>query len=150
MNSTEFQNHAEKMFPLVSHMGLKVKTLSEKSCILTGSIAENKNHIGTVFGGSLYCFSALSCYGLVWAALSASRMMTGNIVISEGQIKYLSPVKGDFEVSCLAPSENLIKEFVQILFKKGKARLPLTAEVIWNSKKCAVFQGTYVAKREIL
>ncbi len=150
MNSTEFQKHAEKMFPLVPHMGLKVKTLSEKNCILAGSIAENKNHIGTVFGGSLYCFSALSSYGLVWAALSARRMMTGNIVISEGQIQYLSPVKGDFKVSCLAPPENQMKAFFETLFKKGKARLPLTAEVIWNNKRCAVFQGIYVAKREIV
>ena len=56
MNSTEFQNHAEKMFPLVSHMGLKVKTLSEKSCILTGSIAENKKGTPIFVAGVWWAF----------------------------------------------------------------------------------------------
>ena len=149
MTSFEFQTHAEKMFPLVPHMGLKVKTFLGQHCVLTGTWRENKNHIGTVFGGSLYCFSALSSYGLIWAALSAEGIMTENIVISEGQIRYLSPVKGDFEVSCKAPTTIQMEEFFHALQKKGKARLLLTAEVIRDEKVCAVFQGTYVARREV-
>ena len=149
MTSFEFQQHAEKMFPLVPHMGMKVKAFLGHNCILTGTWAENKNHVGTVFGGSLYCFAALSSYGLIWAVLSERGMMTKNIVISEGHIRYLSPVKGDFEVSCLAPSLLQLEEFFQALTRKGKARLPLTAEVIWNEKVCAVFQGSYVARREV-
>lgn len=149
MTSDEFQQHAEKMFPLVPHMGFKVKTFLGHQCVLTGTWAENKNHIGTVFGGSLYCFTALSSYGLMWAALSARGMMTGNIVISEGHIRYLSPVQGDFEARCLTPSMPEMEEFFHSLLKKGKARLPLTAEVVWNNKVCAIFQGTYVARREV-
>lgn len=148
MNSTEFQKHAEKMFPLVPHLGLQVKTFLAKECVLTGAWAQNKNHIGTVFGGSLYCFAALASYGLIWAALSERGMMTGNIVISEGGIKYLAPVKGDFEVCCQAPENAMWENFFQSFIKKGKARLPLTANVMWNNKVCAVFQGTYVTRRE--
>lgn len=150
MTSDEFQKHAEKMFPLVPHMGLRVKTFLPQDCVLTGTWAQNKNHIGTVFGGSLYCFAALSSYGLIWAALTGRGMMTGNIVISEGDIKYLAPVKGDFEVRCQAPTDSEVEIFFQALAKKGKARLLLTAQVMWNEKVCAVFKGTYVARREVL
>lgn len=149
MTALEFQSHAEKMFPLVPHMGLKVQTFLPQTCVLTGTWSENKNHIGTVFGGSLYSFTALSSYGLIWAALTARGMMTQDIVISEGHIRYLSPVGGDFDVSCQADTSDQMEEFFQTLQKKGKARLPLTAEVIWNQKVCAVFQGTYVARREV-
>lgn len=149
MTSAEFQKHAEKMFPLVPHMGLQVKTFLPEICILTGLQTQNKNHISTVFGGSLYCFAALASYGLIWATLIGREMMIENIVIADGAIKYLAPVKGDFEVRCPAPSSQALEIFFQGLQKKGKARLLLTAEVTWNEKVCAVFKGTYVSRREV-
>lgn len=143
MKALEFQKHAEKMFPVVPHMGLKVVNLSDTECLLAGSLAANKNHIGTAFGGSLYCFAALSCYGAVWALLGKNQMMTQDIVISEGNIKYLKSVNNDFEVRCQISSE--ATPFLSVLKSKNKARINLKAEVLCNKEICAEFNGSYVA-----
>jgi thioesterase domain-containing protein len=150
MNAGEFQSHAEKMFPVVPHMGLKVLEFSAHQCILSGSWQQNKNHIGTVFGGSLYCFTALACYGLIWSLLSEYQAMTQNIVISDGHINYDFPVGGDFEVHCQAPAQDDVENFIYGLTKKKKARLLLVAEVHWQGKVCAHFKGTYIARQEDL
>jgi thioesterase domain-containing protein len=143
MNALDFQKHAESMFPVVPHMGLKVAKLNPSECVLTGLLAANKNHLGTAFGGSLYCFAALSCYGVVWSALAQHNMMTQDIVISEGNIKYHEPVKENFEVQCKVDDE--MDLFLETLKNKKKARLKLKAEIRTPGKLCAVFEGTYVA-----
>jgi thioesterase domain-containing protein len=135
MNASQFQKHAEKMFPVVPHMGLSVGKLNEQECVLFGKLAANKNHLGTAFGGSLYCFAALSCYGVLWAALSKINLQR-EIVISEGNIRYTKPVKSDFEVRCvLAPQDML----------NFKSRVALSAQIMSQGEICAHFTGTYVA-----
>jgi thioesterase domain-containing protein len=143
MKAVDFQKHAEKMFPVVPHMGLSVVKLDENECLLSGDLKANSNHLGTAFGGSLYCFAALACYGVVWSALSKSNMMTQDIVIAEGKIQYKNPVSDNFEVKSVASSE--MKNFISILKNKKKARLGLTAEVRCKGDLCATFEGFYVA-----
>lgn len=142
MKSVDFQNHAEKVFPVVSHLGLRVKDLSPQVSVLSGEWAPNKNHLETVFGGSLYSFSALACYGLIWSFLDHHQVNSQDIVISEGKIQYLSPVKGDFEVTCKASPD--LQKFLQALQKKSKARVTLAAEILYQQQVCARFEGQYV------
>lgn len=145
MTAESFQKHCEKMFPLVSHLGLQVQSFSPTLCELSGSWAVNKNHIGTVFGGSLYCFTALSCYGLFWSLLQDRGNFSDQIVIAEGQIKYLSPVEGDFLVRSKAPSSADLQLFFDTLERRGRARLLLQSEIYWQKKLCAQFSGSYIA-----
>lgn len=143
MTADEFQKHAAKMFPIVPHLGLSVKKLSDQESILFGKLSANRNHLGTAFGGSLYCFAALSCYGLVWAAMAREKIANDKLVISEGNIEYLSPVTDDFEVRCVATPQ--LKKFINSLSSKNKARVALSAQVMSRGNICAQFTGTYVA-----
>lgn len=148
MKSTaeSFQAEVTQKIPLVSAMGISIQEFSPTAVKLHVLHAPNKNHINTVFGGSLYSACALACYALFRAMSEESGFTEDFLVIQDGEIKYIKPVGGDFEVLA-APQAHLdMEQFLESVKRQKKGRLPLEAEVLWNGQVCAKFQGQYVMR----
>lgn len=125
-------------------MGLKITAIKETEAQVFVPLDPNINHVGTAFGGSIYSASALACYALFQAIAQKAGDLSDEIVIQEGQIKYLSPILGDFQISATPDDPQAIDQFIQTLHRHGKARLNLTAQTWFGGKICAQFSGIYV------
>jgi thioesterase domain-containing protein len=150
MSVDAFNSHLHSDFPIAKAMGAEVRGVDSIHCSVQVPLAPNINHKGTVFGGSLYSASALSCYGLVLFGLQSRGIKTDNVVIAQGEMKYIKPVTGNFEVIATWESTELAEEFFKTLLKKGKARTSLRAQVILDAQVCAQFNAQFVAMNPIV
>lgn len=138
------QEYLDHAIPLVPHMQVHVAELSDTTLRLEAPLAPNRNHIGTVFGGSLNALATLSCWGLVWLALHDRN---AQIVIHEGSMKFMKPANGDFAAVCKLPPEQELRKFIEQFEHQGRARITLTAEIHCNDKIAARFEGGFAAMR---
>lgn len=130
--------------PLSRALGLKIIALEESEAQVFVPLDPNINHVGSVFGGSIYSASALACYALFQSIAQKAGGLSDEIVIQEGQIKYLSPILGDFQIFATPDDPGAIDQFIQALRRHGRARLNLTAQSRFGGKVCAQFSGIYV------
>ncbi len=135
--------------PLSRQMGLTVDRYDGERLSLCAPLAPNVNHKATAFAGSLTAVATLTGWGATWLLLR-ERDMGGVIVIQESTTRYLLPVSGDFVATCRLPSARVIERFLAGLRRRGKARLPLSVEILDGAGRVAVaFSGQYVAFAQI-
>lgn len=144
MTGAEFLAGLRKNIPLTIAMGIEVDEFGPRAVTLKIPFEPNRNHVDSVFGGSLYAACALGCYGLFRAISAESGIVSDNLVIQEGAIEYRAPVTGDFEVRAARPPEEDVRKFLDGLDRRGKARLRLRATAIRDGVECAAFEGFYV------
>lgn len=144
MNAAEALRDLQSKIPLSKAMGLEIAELVPERALLKGPLAPNRNHIDTVFGGSLYSAGALACYVLFRAISAESGIESDNLVIQNGGIEYLAPVQGDFEILCRRPEESKVRAFLEGLRRRKKGRLRLESEILFEGRVCARFTGDYV------
>lgn len=131
--------------PLSGAMGLEVAGYDGESLTLRAPLAPNINHKSTAFAGSLNAVATLTGWGLIWLITHEQRLPSV-IVIQEHTTRYLRPVGQDFAATCHAPPARQIERFLTALRQRGRARLPLTIEIITGDGQIAVtFTGRYVA-----
>jgi thioesterase domain-containing protein len=111
---------------------------------LSAPLAENVNHLGTAFGGSLHALAVLSGYGLLWIELKDNEC---HIVIRKSTISYERPVRGEIRTICVCPSADVLEEFKRTFHQKGKARIALSATIEDQGETVVHFEGTFVAMR---
>ena len=127
----------DEEIPLVGAMQLKVVSFIENSLRVHAPLACNKNHHGTVFGGSLYCGLLLAGWGHVHLLLQEAQL-AGDIVVSKAEIKYKLPVAGDFDAATVAPSLASTQRFLDGVRLKGRGKLDLVSCVEVAGKQAAV------------
>lgn len=125
-------------------MGIRVTEVSSRYARIDAPLSPNINHVQTAFGGSLYAIAALSCYALFQALSQEAGGLSDELVIQEGQIRYLAPISGDFTAEARMANNDEGLKFIETLKRHGKARLLLRAEIICNGTVGAVFEGIYV------
>lgn len=129
--------------PAVKNFEFEIQTLKPGFVSLKVPLQAHINHKGTAFGGSLYNSAVLACYLLVYSEMTAIGVSSDSFVISEGSMKYIKPVEGDFEVK-VGWSQVQLDSMVTALRAKKKARWTLFAEIECSGVKCAEFQGRFV------
>lgn len=134
----------QSKIPITRAMGVKVEHYDGERLVLVAPLAENVNHLGTAFGGSLNALAVLSGYGLLWLELSDTE---SHIVIRESSISYERPVRGQLRAVCLRPEEEALLQFKQTFHQKGKARIALSAIIEEEGRAAVRFRGTFVAMR---
>jgi thioesterase domain-containing protein len=139
----ELQNTLYKEIPITRHFNLTVGSYDGHSLRLDAPLAENINHAGTAFGGSLSSLVTLAGWGIVWFILRESQL-EGEIVIQDGACNYLLPVTRDFSAYCYKPEASQITRFERMLRSHGRARLELEAVVLDEDKVAVSFRGRYV------
>lgn len=147
MTPDQVTRHFHKHIPISQAMGVKVLEVSSRHARLELPLIPNINHVHTVFGGSLYAAAALSCYAVFQAISHEAGGLSDNLVIQEGNIRYLSPVSQDFIIEAHLKNPDDDKRFIEAVHRHGKARLELEAHIHQNGKLCAQFTGTYVYRK---
>ncbi|HEY0385302.1 MAG TPA: YiiD C-terminal domain-containing protein [Pyrinomonadaceae bacterium] len=130
--------------PITRAMGVRVEAYDGERLTLSAPLAENINHLGTAFGGSLNALLVLSGYGLLWLELQDTEC---HIVIRESSIAYDHPVRGELCAVCVRPEAQALQDFKQTFQQKGKARITLSATVSDAGTTAVRFRGTFVALR---
>jgi thioesterase domain-containing protein len=130
--------------PITRAMGVKVEGYDGRRLILSAPLAENVNHLGTAFGGSLNALAVLSGYGLLWLELRDEEC---HLVIRESSISYERPVRGELRASCTLPGAEELAEFKRTFQHKGRARITLAATIEDEGVTAVRFRGTFVALR---
>ena len=146
MTARELTDLLHKDIPITKQMESSIIHIDEHTCIAEVELEPNLNHKGTAFGGSIYSCCALASYGLFLNGLRLHGSTTKDIVIAEGEIKYLKPVNDDFEVKATWHSDHDKKKFFEHLKSKHKARTHVIAKIICQGDVCAEFKGLFVAK----
>ena len=93
--ATTIQNVVRSTVPLLGAIGMEVVEASPgRVRTRLPFMAENSNHIGTVYAGVLFSFLEASGGALVLMAFDVARWIP---VIVEGTIRYARPVSGPIE-----------------------------------------------------
>jgi thioesterase domain-containing protein len=129
--------------PITQYLGITVESYDEQRLILRAPLAQNINHKGTAFAGSLNALLTLAGWGQLWLIL-AERNIPGKIVIQDSSSSYLLPVHSDFYAICHKPSVEHIMRVENTLKKYGKARIELQAEIHDDQALAVSFKGRYV------
>lgn len=146
MQALDLENLLKTEIPISKEMGVRQFQLTPEGLSMVLPLQENRNHKGTLFGGSLYSAGALACYGLFLMGLRDKAIATNDIVISEGTMKYIAPVNQDARVEAKWNSSSERVQFFEALKIKRKARVLMKAQILIGNKVCAEFSGNFVAK----
>ena len=129
--------------PITQYLGILVESYNDQQLVLRAPLAQNTNHKGTAFAGSLNALLTLAGWGQLWLILK-ERNIPGEIVIQDSSSSYLLPIHNDFHAICHKPSPEQITRLENTLKKHGKARLELHAEIHDDQKLAVSFKGRYV------
>lgn len=141
----ELQSILLTEIPITKYLGISVESYDNSCLVLKAPLANNLNHAGSAFAGSLSSLITLSGWGLFWLVLREYQL-SAKIVIQDSECNYLLPVTSDFSACCYKPEPYLLEKLVHTLRRKGKARLELNAAIFQNQQLAVSFKGRYVAQ----
>jgi len=128
--------------PLATAMGVRVVTLDPLA--IEAPVALNSNQLGTAFGGSINAVATLAGYALLWLALHDDPSV--RLVIGEGSIRFLRPVRDTIRAVCGRPEESLTT-LKSELAAHNRGRIRLCVRVEEGGAPAAEFEGLFVAIR---
>jgi thioesterase domain-containing protein len=147
MTTHDLERYLHDRIPLTRHMELRVAALDAGGLTLSAPLAPNINDKNTAFAGSISALLTLSGWTLLHALLDGNA--TGlQIAVTESQLSFSRPVRGELRAVCDHPGEEVIQSVRKALIVKGKARVSLHARIMEESSLCADFQGTYAVHRQ--
>jgi thioesterase domain-containing protein len=138
----KLQDILSQAIPLTQAMGILVERYTKQELTIIAPLANNFNHLGTAFGGSLYIATVLSSWGLLFLRLREAGVK-GSIVISKGSVEYLRPVTGDIVATGTMPSEEEFSQFLEKFKERGSAKLVLHAVILEDGKPAVKFEGLF-------
>jgi|SRR5438067_2439623 len=124
--------------PLATAMGVRVVTLDPLA--IEAPVALNSNHLG----GSINAVATLAGYALLWLALHDDPSV--RLVIGEGSIRFLRPVRNTIRAVCGRPEESLTT-LKSELAAHNRGRIRLRVRVEEGGAPAAEFEGLFVAIR---
>lgn len=128
-------------------MGLRVTRLDDSSVEILAPLALNGNDKGTGFAGSLFTVAVLTGWSQAMLLLRDADL-AGQVVISDTQVRYLKPATADFSAHSAVPPGEILQPFYRHLEARGRARLPLSIEVMSGDDVVLRFEGQYAALAE--
>lgn len=144
---SDFNAEIREKIPALKLLGMEFVEFTPKRVRLTSGYAANRNHLNTVFGGSLYLAATAACYGLFRAMTEEMSAPDEYIILKSGAIDYLRPVSGDFEVIAGAERGRLADKIPALIARFGQGKLELTSQVFYNGQVCARFKGIFVLRK---
>lgn len=136
----------EKM-PITQHLQFSLSAGEGNEIIASAPLQANLNHMGSAFGGSISMLTTLTGWAMVHTLLDEMRHQA-QILIQEGDIEYLQPIREDLRVICERPDASAVERFQQMLDRWGRARLELKCKVYEAGERAVTFIGQYVALAE--
>lgn len=139
-NLTQLQHWLYEHIPACQALGLVLQQAEAGKVTLSADFAINRNHHGTVFGGS----QSLMATACAWLAVHTQfTQAQGNIVIRQSHIRYLAPASDKIVASCQILPEQ--KHACQtMLDKKDKGKITVLCQLSCHKQTVAVFEGEFV------
>ncbi|MEM7276484.1 MAG: YiiD C-terminal domain-containing protein [Pseudomonadota bacterium] len=129
--------------PLSKAMGIKLIKIDDSEVVLGAPLAPNRNHQGTLFGGSAASIATLACWTLVHDRMMREPV-TANLVVQKAQIEYLRPCPNEVRaVACLNSPDQWLSA-VDAFNRKGKARMSLKSSLYCEQTQVVRFSGDFV------
>lgn len=141
----ELQRYLHREIPLSEAMGVSVLHAADDGVRLAMPLGPNLNHRGTLFGGSGAALAILAGWSLVHERLRGEEGLTPHLVIQRSTMEYVEPVVGDVEARCGQLPAEAWERFVRTLRRKGKARIEVDVEVVWEGRIAGRLSGTFAA-----
>jgi thioesterase domain-containing protein len=142
----KLQSILDQAIPLTQAMGITVERYTGRELTILAPLANNFNHLGTAFGGSLYIATVLSSWGLLYLRLREAGVK-GSIVIRKGNVEYLRPVTGDIIATGTMPSDEVFNEFLDTFSRTGKAKMVIHAVINGDDGPAVKFEGSFALVR---
>ncbi len=146
MTGAALADYLHRNIPLSRAMDVTVVSASAAEVVLEAPLDPNINVHGTMFGGSVSTLGLLAAWSVLHLRLEAEGI-ANQLVIHRTEVEYLLPVQG-----CVRAAATLVgadwESFLHMLERHGKARLNVTAELLFDGKVAARLVGEFVAVAE--
>jgi thioesterase domain-containing protein len=143
---TWLQNTLTSDIPLGGAMDLRITRLGQQGLALHLPLGPNINDKGTAFGGAMASAMILAGWSLPRLLLRRQNI-DADLVIGRCEIRFLSPVKGAFEVVCDWPEPEACERFLAELQERDRGRLQLEPRVEVAGEVAARLSARYAALR---
>lgn len=137
------ERYLRQQIPLTAAMGARVRIATPEQVRLAAPLAPNINHNETVFGGSAAALATLAAWTLLHLRI-AHAGLRARLVIQRSSMEYEQPIPGDFDAVCRFSDEPAWERFRTTLMRRGRARLTLTAHLLYDAQPMATFEGDFV------
>lgn len=133
--------------PITKHLEFSLAAESDGKLRASAPLKPNANHMGTAFGGSLSMLATVTGWAMMHQVVHAVEDMKRRVevIIQEGDIEYIKPVRDNISVICERPDEDTIERFQRMLDRWGRARLDLKCKIDAAGERAVTFIGRYVA-----
>jgi len=142
----EIEQYLHSHIPLSKAMGIRVRVATPGRVELAAPLAPNINHHETLFGGSGAAVATLCAWTLVHVGLLHSGVRAAT-VIQRNAMSYEEPIQGDFTAVCTLIDDTAWQRFLKTLERRGRARITMTAHLVFEGRQAASFEGDFVAIR---
>jgi thioesterase domain-containing protein len=142
------ERYLHEQIPLSAAMGVRVKMATVERVQLSAPLAPNVNHNETIFGGSAAALATLSAWTLLHLRIERTGLRA-RLVIQRSRMEYERPLPGDFDAVCRFADELAWERFRITLVRRGRARLTLAADLVYQAQRMAAFEGDFVALHRV-
>jgi thioesterase domain-containing protein len=140
----DLQKTIEGEIPICAHMGIEVDSYDQETLTMRAPLAQNHNHQGTGFAGSLNALCTVCGWGRIYL-LARELGIPPRIVIRRSTIKYLRPVDQPRIIArCLPIDPDELSHFVAMLKEKGTGKIDLHIEIADAEGPAVSLHGSYV------
>jgi len=132
--------------PLSRAMAVEVLDASAAHVLLEAPLEPNINMHGTMFGGSAATLALLAAWSVMHLKLETAGIAS-QLVIHRTATEYLLPITGLAQASAHLDDASW-PSFLQAYQRRGRARLTVAAELLFEGKVAGRLSGEFVAISE--
>lgn len=147
MTPEALRTYLHDHIPLSRAMAVEVVEASAAHVLLEAPLEPNINMHGTMFGGSAATLALLAAWSVMHLKLEAEGIAS-QLVIHRTATEYLLPITGLARASAHL-DEASWSGFLQTYQRRGRARLSVAAELLFDGKIAGRLTGEFVAISEV-
>ncbi|MFD1251888.1 Putative thioesterase (yiiD_Cterm) [Devosia equisanguinis] len=146
MSAAALEAYLHANIPLTRAMAVSAVSAHAESVTLSAPLDPNINVHGTAFGGSVSTLGVLAAWSVVHLRLEAEAV-DAQLVIHRNETEFLAPITGRFEAFARIEPQAWT-DFRTVFDRRGKARLSVVAELLFEGRVAARMIGEFVALRD--
>ena len=144
MTPIQLERYLHEHLPLTKAMQVSVVSLNSGEILVSAPLLPNINHQKGVFGGSAATLATTAAWSLVHTQLVTAGV-PGQVVIQRNTMEFALPMTDEFMARAYLPHPETWPKFVQMLKRRGRARIAVSAELSCKGQVSGSFEGEFVA-----
>ena len=138
----EINDYLNRYVPLFPAMQARLDRCDETGLSMSAPLAPNINDKGIAFGGSMAAIASLTGWALTRATLK-EHGETAEIFITDSNLKFMRPVRGEIVAECARPDPSVTARFIDSYRQRGKARWTVEVTIRADGELAMTFLGQY-------